>query len=178
MKTAATTPKTAAKLTYRAWVEGGARGFFLAPSVAVNAVRLINPLDRRGGYFVRRDTSDPEQAQRRALLTLSDRAYGERDDDYAHEAQKTQQAQQARHVIAYDSEPTPIRSGDGERDGEREGQREGWVVTARVERPSEVVRRGWLTWESVGEVVGEPATHATHAAHVAHAGMRRGTSER
>jgi len=134
------------KISYRAWVEGGARGFFLTPSVAVNAVRLINPLDRRGGYFVRRDTSYPAQAERRALLALRDQEDGEREDVYA----RTRLARSPhRHVLACDSEPTP--SGSGE-DGE-DGDREGWIVTARVERPAEVVRRGWLTWESVGDVV-------------------------
>ncbi|HEY7849403.1 MAG TPA: hypothetical protein VIC27_05020, partial [Ktedonobacterales bacterium] len=57
---------TVLKRTYRQWVEAGARGYFLAPGVAVNAIRLISPSDSRGGYFVRRDTSDPIQRQRRA----------------------------------------------------------------------------------------------------------------
>lgn len=126
--------------TYRQWVEEGARGSFLTPSVAVNAVRLINPLDRQGGYFVRRDTSAPDQRERRAQLALTDQNDGERED----RRMLARHRAGHRHVLAYDSEP----AGGGAAVGG-----EPWVVTARVERPAEVVRRGWLGWETLGEVV-------------------------
>ncbi|HEY7976461.1 MAG TPA: hypothetical protein VID72_14025 [Ktedonobacterales bacterium] len=143
--------------TYRAWVEEGARGFFLAPAVAVNAVRLINPLDRRGGYFVRRDTSDAQQRERRALLKIADHEDGERDDRFGR-ASRVERAEsrhaQHRTVIAYDNVPTandPSAELAGGAAGGAAG--EAWVVTARVERAAEVVRRGWLGWETEGEVV-------------------------
>jgi len=31
------------------------------------------------------------------------------------------------------------------------------VLTAHVEKPAEVIRRGWLTWETVGAVVAPTA---------------------
>ena len=127
--------------TYRAWVEEGARGFFLAPAIAVNAVRLINPLDRRGGFFVRRDTSDAQQQERRALLKIADHEDGERDDHFGRASRIERAESRHRHVIAYDNEPPAGPAG------------EPWVVTARVERAAEVVRRGWLMWETEGEVM-------------------------
>ncbi len=132
------------KCTYREWVEAGARGFFLAPSVAVNATRLINPLDRRGGYFVRRDTSYLGQRERRAaLLRDTEREGGERVTTLV-----------TTHVIAYDNAPIhpahPAHAGDGPSE---DAPHVGWILTARVERPAEVVRRGWLMWETLGEVV-------------------------
>jgi hypothetical protein len=144
--------------TYRAWVEEGARGFFLAPAVAVNAVRLINPLDQRGGFFVRRDTSDAQQQERRAqLLKIADHEDGERDDRFGR-ASRIERAEsrhaQHRMVIAYDNEP-PAGGPSAELAGGAAGEAAGepWVVTARVERAAEVVRRGWLTWETEGDVL-------------------------
>lgn len=121
--------KATCRTTYRAWVDAGARGFFLARSVAVNAIRLVNPADRGGGFFVRRDLSDPAQGgpRERAGLQLRTRLhYAERDRP------------------------------------EWDGQHPNWIVTARVERPAEVVRRGWLTWDTVGDVI-EPASKREEA---------------
>lgn len=126
------------KMTYRAWVDAGARGHFMTAGVTVNAVRLINPADIRGGYFVRRDTSDPQQAERRALLSYTDQENGERIDD------TRLPDYQRRRVVAYDMEPEGASAAADERPG--------WILTHRVERPAEVVRRGWLPWEIVGEV--------------------------
>ncbi len=147
------------KMTYRAWVADGARGFFLTPGIAVNPIRLINPLDRSGGYFVRRDTRDPFQQERRALLHDTDKQDGERDDrrvlrrddrrNDCNDERHTQRHHGHRHVIAYDNQPAPERDAS-----HRNGQEmAGWILTHRVERPVEVVRRGWLTWETIGEVV-------------------------
>lgn len=146
-------------MTYREWVDAGARGYFFAPSVTVNAVRLINPFDRRGGYFVRRDTSDPRQQALRERIHLGEREVGERPDDPSlqHLRHPLIQRSTHTHVIAYDSEPTPPASedgGDGEDGRGADEIRDGWILTARVERPAEVVRRGWLDWESGGRVVG------------------------
>lgn len=162
--------------TYRQWAQEGARGFFLTPGVAVNPVRLINPLDRRGGFFVRRDVSDPLQQARRAQLALGERDDGEREDRRMlareraslGEGQGEGQGEGHTHVLACDREPVPdsqdearTESGDSRADGEaapqRESERVSWIVTARVEQAAEVVRRGWLRWETLGEVV-LPAT--------------------
>lgn len=158
------------KQTYRQWVEEGARGFFLTSGVAVNPVRLINPLDRRGGFFVRRDMSDPRQQERRAQLALGERDDGERVDRRQLARERAEQgathSPRHRHVLAYDSAPTPdaaldapalAGTADGTADGEEPCERVPWIVTARIERAAEVVRRGWLTWETEGEVVA-PAT--------------------
>jgi hypothetical protein len=143
---------TTVHMTFRQWVDEGARGSFLTPSVAVNAVRLINPLDRAGGYFVRRDTSAPDQQERRAQLALTDQNDGEREDRRMLARHRASGSAGHRHVLAYDSEPAG---------GGAAGGGEPWVVTARVERASEVVRRGWLGWETLGEVV-LPARLAQH----------------
>lgn len=104
------------QMTYRAWVDAGARGFFLTPGVAVNPIRLINPMDRSGGYFVRRDTRDPVQQERRAQLHDTDKEDGERDD------------RRALHRTAHtDSEAA---------------HEEPWILTHRVERAADVVSRG------------------------------------
>ncbi|HZC08371.1 MAG TPA: hypothetical protein VE338_22250 [Ktedonobacterales bacterium] len=147
------------KRTYRAWVEEGAHGFFLTSGVAVNATRLINPLDRRGGYFVRRDTHDPLQQERRALLADTDKEDGERDD------RREVARHRHRHVIAYDSQPAPhdVLGEDSEdSDGsEDSGEKKNWILTHRVERAAEVVRRGWLTWQTIGEVITDVALPAS-----------------
>lgn len=141
--------------TYRQWVEEGARGSFLTPSVAVNAVRLINPLDRGGGYFVRRDTSAPDQQERRAQLALTDQNDGEREDRHTLARYRHSHP----HVYDYANEPVPLAGtlADGGTHSQRgpspSASPSAWVVTARVERPAEVVRRGWLGWETLGEVV-------------------------
>ncbi|HEY7974922.1 MAG TPA: hypothetical protein VID72_06240 [Ktedonobacterales bacterium] len=137
--------------TYRAWVEEGARGFFLTPAVAVNAVRLINPLDRRGGFFVRRDTSDPRQQEQRALLKIADHEDGERNDRFGRASRVERAESRHRTIIAYDNAPAPVSNPSGAMSGATSG--EPWVVTARVERAAEVVRRGWLAWETEGEIV-------------------------
>ena len=164
---------TGMRMTYRAWVDAGARGFFLSAGVAVNATRLINPLDRRGGYFVRRDTRDPLQQERRALLHATDKEDGERDDRRALRQKQRDDERDSerhighRHVIAYDNQPTPDRDASHRNAQEME---EGWILTHRVERPIEVVRRGWLTWESIGEVV-------TRASDTAFGGASGGAEE-
>jgi hypothetical protein len=111
------------KRTYRQWVVEGARGYFLTASVAVNAARLINPLDRSGGYFVRRDTASPDQHVLRERLP--------------------------------DHERQEVTGAEG-----RRREQVGWILTTQVERPAEVVKRGWLMWDTVGEVIerliGEP----------------------
>lgn len=104
------------KRTYRQWVMEGARGYFFASSVAVNAVRLINPRDYSGGYFVRRDTASPDQHALREKLP--------------------------------DHERQEVSGADG-----RRKEQVGWIVATQVERPADVVKRGWLTWETVGDVI-------------------------
>lgn len=72
-----------------------------------------------------------------------------------HSSRWASQGKSHRDVIAYDNEP-PAGPANGMATGEP------WVVTARVERAAEVVRRGWLAWETEGEVL--PARRAENGA--------------